>query len=71
MGVLRKTAIVMSGGAPRVAIKPNSKKIRIANASEKQVRQNRKLIRQAKGADSSNNGCFCGVEVRRCRGLSE
>jgi hypothetical protein len=38
----------MTGGAARVAIKPNSKKARTANASEKQLKVQRAQLRQMK-----------------------
>lgn len=43
MGLIRKTAIVATGGMARAAIKPNSKKERIANAAEKNLKLQQRL----------------------------
>jgi uncharacterized membrane protein len=45
----------MTGGAARVAIKPNSKKARIANASEKQLKVQKAQLRQMKKGSTASD----------------
>ena len=46
MGFLRKATIIASGGGARLVIKPNSKKERTANATEKQLKLQAQAMRQ-------------------------
>jgi len=45
MGFLRKSLIIGTGGAAGMFVKPNSKKERIANAAEKQLRLQKQMLK--------------------------
>jgi hypothetical protein len=45
MGFLRKSLIIGTGGAAGLFVKPNSKKERMANAAEKQLRLQKQMLK--------------------------
>ena len=48
MGFIRKAFIVSTAGAGRIAVKPNSKKDRTANAAEKMNKRDKKAAKKAR-----------------------